>query len=154
MTDHFQRLEQRVDNDLHHICASIRYPQTCVDDTYNSNDWPASLPSSHSRPLSLIGPPFKPWVPPSIVPDAPVLPEDPDFQEDWPLLLMTKRGRDIGWSYLWELVFMFGSIYFMYLDMYFVLWTYALCGCVVCIWFWGWHEPLSMYVKVHLEGGE
>jgi len=37
MTAHFQRLKQRVDNDLHHICASIRYLQTCVDDTYSRN---------------------------------------------------------------------------------------------------------------------
>ena len=78
---HFQRLEQRVDNDLQHICASIRYLQTCVDDTYNRNDWPSPLSSSHSRPLSLTGPPFEPWVSTSVVPDAPAQQEDPDFQE-------------------------------------------------------------------------
>ena len=82
MTAHFQRLEQRVNNDFHHICTSICYLQTCVDDTYSRNDWPAPLSSSHSRPLSLTGPPFEPWVPPSVVPDAPALLEDPDFQED------------------------------------------------------------------------
>ena len=37
MSAHFQRLEQRVDNDLQYICASIRYLQTCVDDTYSRN---------------------------------------------------------------------------------------------------------------------
>ena len=82
MTAHFQRLEQRVDNDLHHIGASIRYLQTCVDDTYSRNAWPAPLPSSHSRPLSLPGPPFKARVPPSVVPDALAPPKDPDFHED------------------------------------------------------------------------
>ena len=79
MTAHSQRLEQRVNNDFNHICTSIRYLQTCVDDTYSRNDWPASLSSSHSQPLSLTGLPFEPWVPPSVVPDAPAPPEDPDF---------------------------------------------------------------------------
>ena len=48
MTAHFQRLEQRVDNDLHHICNSIRYMQTYINDIYNRYTWPAPLPSGRS----------------------------------------------------------------------------------------------------------
>jgi len=71
-----------VDNDLQHICAYIRYLQTCVDDTYSRNAWLAPLTSGHSQPLPMTGPPFDAWVPPSVVPEAPAAPEDPDFQED------------------------------------------------------------------------
>ena len=48
MIAHFQRLGQRVDNDLHHICDSIRYMQTCVHDIYNRHTWPVPLPSGRS----------------------------------------------------------------------------------------------------------
>jgi len=72
MTAHFQRLEHRVDNDLHHIYASITYLQTCVDDTYSRKAWPAPLPSGHSQPLPMTGPPFDAWVPPPFVLEAPV----------------------------------------------------------------------------------
>ena len=82
ITAHFQRLEKRVDNDLQHICASFRYLQTCVDDTYSRNAWLAPLPSGHSYPLPMMGPPFDAWVPPPIVLEASTPPEDPDFQED------------------------------------------------------------------------
>jgi len=81
MTAHFQRLEQRVDNNLNHICDSIRYMQTCVSDIYNRYTWPAPLPSGRSQPLPPTGSPFDAWVPRPIVPEAPASPEDPDFQE-------------------------------------------------------------------------
>ena len=81
MTAHFQRLEQRVDNDLNHICDSIRYMQTCVHDIYNRHTWPDPLPRCRSQPLPSTGPPFDAWVSPLAVPEAPASPEDPDFQE-------------------------------------------------------------------------
>ena len=81
MTAHFQRLEQRVDNDLYHICDSIRYMQTCVHDIYSRYTWPAPLPRGHSQPLPPTGPLFDAWAPPPVVPEAPASPEDPDFQE-------------------------------------------------------------------------
>jgi len=58
MTAHFQRLEQRVNNDLHHICDSIRYMQTCVNGIYNRYTWLAPLPRGRSQPLPPTGPPF------------------------------------------------------------------------------------------------
>ena len=71
-----------MDNDLQHICAYIRYLQTCVDDTYSRNAWLAPLPSGHSQLLSTMGPPFDAWVPPLVVPEAPAPPKDRDFQDD------------------------------------------------------------------------
>jgi len=41
-------MEQRVGNDLQYICASIRYLQTCVDDTYSRNAWHIPLLRGHS----------------------------------------------------------------------------------------------------------
>jgi len=82
MAAHFQRLEQRVDNDLNHICDSIRYMQTCLHDIYHRHTWPAPLPRGRSQPLPSVGPPFDAWVPPPTVLEAPASPEDPDFQED------------------------------------------------------------------------
>ena len=78
MTAHFQRLEQRVDNNLNHICDSIR----CLHDIYHRHTWPAPLPRGRSQPLPFAGPPFDAWIPPPAVPKAPASPEDPDFQED------------------------------------------------------------------------
>ena len=72
-------MEQRMDNDLQYICASIQYLQTCVDDTYGRNAWPAPLLRGHSQPLPTMGPPFDAWVPPPVVSDTPAPPEDPDF---------------------------------------------------------------------------
>jgi len=82
MSANFQRLAQRVDNDLQYICAYIRYLQTCVDDTYSRNAWPVLLPRGHSQPLPMTGHPFDAWVPPPVVSEAPTPLEDPDFQED------------------------------------------------------------------------
>jgi len=82
MSSNFQRLEQRVDNNLQYICASIRYLQTCVDDTYSRNAWPIPFPRGHSQPLPMTGPPFDTWVSPPAASEAPTPPEDPDFQED------------------------------------------------------------------------
>jgi len=48
MTVNFQRMEHRVDNDVQYICASIRYLQTCVDDTYSRNAWLVPLPRGHT----------------------------------------------------------------------------------------------------------
>jgi len=82
MSANFQRMEQRVDNDLQYICASIRYLQTCVDDTYSRNTWPIPLLRDHSQPLPMMGPPFDTWVPPPVISEAPGPPVDPNFQED------------------------------------------------------------------------
>ena len=95
MAAHFQRLEQRVDNDFNHICDSIRYMQTCLHDIYHRHTWTAPLLRGRSQPLPSADPPFDAWVPPPVVPEPPASPEDPDFQAYWPLLLMTKRGRVI-----------------------------------------------------------
>ena len=82
MNANFQRMQHRVDNDLQYICASIRYLQTCVDETYNRNVWPVPLSRGHSQPLPTAGLLFDTWVPPPAPSEAPALPEDPDFQED------------------------------------------------------------------------
>jgi len=55
MSANFQKIEKRVDNDLQYICASIRYLQTCVDDTYSRNAWPVPLSRGHSQPLPTAG---------------------------------------------------------------------------------------------------
>ena len=79
MSSNFQRMEQRVDNDLQYICVSIRYLQTYVDETYSKNAWHVSLPRGHSQPLPMSGPPFNTWVPPPVPSEAPAPPEDLDF---------------------------------------------------------------------------
>ena len=48
MTANFQKMQQRVDNDLQYIFASIRYFQTCVDETYSKNAWPVLLLRGHA----------------------------------------------------------------------------------------------------------
>jgi len=82
ITANFQRMEHRVDNDLQYICASIRYLQTGINETYSRNAWPVPLPRGHSQPLSTLCPPFDSWVPPPAPSKAPAPPEGPDFQED------------------------------------------------------------------------
>ena len=37
MSANFERIENRVQNDLQYICSSIRYLQTCVDESYSRN---------------------------------------------------------------------------------------------------------------------
>jgi len=41
----------------------------------------------------MTGPPFDAWVPPPIVPEAPALPEGPDFQEILTLFVDDKKGK-------------------------------------------------------------
>ena len=83
MTAHYQRMEQRLDNDLSHICDSIRYMHTCLGNIYNRFDWPAPLPSKRAQPLPPSGPPFVAWAPASSAPTTsappPTSPEDADF---------------------------------------------------------------------------
>ena len=55
MAAHFQRLEQQVDNDLNHICDSIRYMQTCVHNIYNKHTWSGPLPSGRGSSFCHIG---------------------------------------------------------------------------------------------------
>ena len=81
LTANFQRLEQRLDNDLNHICDFIRYMHNCIGDIYDRFDWPAPLPHDRSQPLPSIGPPFGAWVPPPAAPKPPASPEDPDFPQ-------------------------------------------------------------------------
>jgi len=82
MIANFKRMEHRVDNDLQYICASIRYLQTCVNETYSRNAWPAPLSRGHSQHLPTSGHPFDTWVPPPAPSEALAPPEDPDLQED------------------------------------------------------------------------
>ena len=58
MSANVERIEQRVQNDLQYICSSIRYLQTCVDETYNKNAWPVPLPRGHAQPVPALGPLF------------------------------------------------------------------------------------------------
>ena len=51
MSINFEWIEHRVQNDLQYICSSIRYLQTCVDETYSRNAWSVPLPRGHSQPL-------------------------------------------------------------------------------------------------------
>ena len=82
MSSNFERIAHRVQNDLQYICLSIRYLQTCINETYSRNAWPIPLPRGHAQPLPALGPPFDTWVPPPVPSEAPASPEDPDFQED------------------------------------------------------------------------
>jgi len=113
MSANFQRLEQRVDNDLQYICASILYLQTCVDDTYSRNTWHVPLPRAHYQPLLTMGPPFNTWVPPSAAFEAPTPPEDPDFSGGLTPFVHDKKGGgdfmelSFGSNYLWELSWVF-----------------------------------------------
>jgi len=79
MAANYQRLEHHLDNDLNHICDSIRYMHTCIGDIYNKFDWSAPTPQGRAQPLPASGPPFPAWVPPSATPPRPTSPEDPDF---------------------------------------------------------------------------
>ena len=79
MAANFQQLEQRLDNDLNHICDSICYMHTCIRDIYTRFDWPAPLPRSRAQPLPASGLPFAAWAPPTAPPPRPTSPEDPDF---------------------------------------------------------------------------
>ena len=83
MTAHYQRLEQRLDNDLSHIYDSIRYMHTCLGSMYNRFDWPAPLPSERAQPLPTSGPPFAAWaLASSALPTfalPPTSPQDTDF---------------------------------------------------------------------------
>jgi len=58
MSVNFQMSEQRVDNDLQYISASIHYLQTCVNDTNSRNAWPVPLLRGHSQLLPMTGPSF------------------------------------------------------------------------------------------------
>ena len=71
-----------MNNDLQYICASIRYLQTSVDDTYSQNAWFVPLSRGQSQPLPMTSPPFDTLVPPPVISEAPTSPEDPDFKED------------------------------------------------------------------------
>jgi len=100
MSANFQRMEHRVDNDMQYTCASIRYLQTCVDDTYSRNAWPVPLSRVHSSTFLL-------WVLRltlcyllQLLPRHQLLPKIQTFRKSDPFLLMTKRGREILWSYL------------------------------------------------------
>ena len=79
MAANFQQLEQHLDNDLNHICDSIRYMHTCIGDIYERFDWPAPLLRGRAQPLPASCPPFAAWAPPPAPPQPPTSPEDPDF---------------------------------------------------------------------------
>ena len=81
MTANFQRLEQRLDNDLNHICDSIHYMHTCIGDIYHRFDWLAPLPHGRSQPLPSTGLPFATWVPSLAASEPPASPEDLDFPQ-------------------------------------------------------------------------
>ena len=58
-------------------------------------------------------------------------PENPDFQKDWPLLLMTKKGREIPWSYLGSYLGCSVFIWVLYLCTFY-FWTYSIWWTYVC----------------------
>ena len=127
MSAHYQRMEQRLDHDLSYICDSMRYLETYLGGIYQKNNWPVPLPSAHTRPLPSTGPPF-PARTPSVPPPSSTTQRDPesDSDEQWPLLMMSKRGRDI-WGVILLFMCYFGLLFFyMYLDTFCVmlcLWT-------------------------------
>ena len=51
MAAYYQRLEQHLENDLNHICDSIRYMHACLGGIYQKFDWPVPLPSDRAQPL-------------------------------------------------------------------------------------------------------
>ena len=75
----YQQLEHRLDNDLNHICDSIRYMHTCIGDIYNRFYWSAPTPQGRAQPLPAFGPSFVVWAPPPTSPPRPTSAEDPDF---------------------------------------------------------------------------
>ena len=79
MTAHYESIEHGVQNDLQYICSSIRYLQTCIDDSYSRHAWPIPLLKGHEQPFPTLGPQFDSWVPPPAPSEAPAPPEDPDF---------------------------------------------------------------------------
>jgi len=79
MPTNFERIEHSIQNDLQYIYSSIRYLQTCVDETYSRNAWSVPLLRGHTQPLLTSGPPFNTWVPPPAPSEAPAPLEDPDF---------------------------------------------------------------------------
>jgi len=88
----------------------------------------------------MTGSPFDALVPPPVVPEAPAPPEDPVFHEDWPFLLMTKRGRDFD-GVIWEMELYFGCLLFG---------VSTLVFCIrICALFYG-HVLCSMYLVLRL----
>jgi len=62
-----------------HVFSSIRYLQSCVDESFDRHVWPTPLPSGYAQPLLTTSPFFDMWVPLSAPSGAPAPPEDPDF---------------------------------------------------------------------------
>ena len=82
MSTRQEEIQQGFQNDLTYICSSIRYLQTCVDESYGRHAWSISLSSGYAQPLPTSGPLFDPWVPPPAPSETPAPLEDPDFHED------------------------------------------------------------------------
>ena len=107
MAANFQRMEQRVDIDMQYICASIRYLQTCVDDTYSRNAWLVPLPRGHTQPLPTSGLPFDTWYLLQLLLRHQLLLKIQTFRKSDPFSVDDKKwGRD-SIELSWEFLFMY-----------------------------------------------
>ena len=140
MTAHYQRLEQCVDNNLSHICDSIRYMHACLGGICNRFDWTAPLPSERAQPLPPSGPPFAAWAPASSAPPTSTPPPtSPRTQTLTPFDDVKKGERFLGvisglcyFGHVLCISFL-GCLSMLYLDISLLsVWT---CGHVLCFWF-------------------
>ena len=146
-------MEHGVDNDLQYICASIRYLQTCVDDTYSRNAWlfhsrkATRSPFLHRVLRLTLGYLLQ------LLPRHLLLLKIPTFKRINPFCWWQKGERDgvIFGSYLgcFYLSFYLVFIYVLFIRGHVVFGVFGghvVLHCssyfVVCNLFWGWHEPL------------